>query len=168
MPPTLKDWYSHRCNHNQDCSSDGLPDTGDGDTPTMKPTINFKKLPKLFKKPKFKKGFYNLIFMALCLEVALTQESYTESQLNQLETAIKQFLQIFWWVVGPFQECFSCCGLQIAKFHKLVHIVFYIRQFGSTLNFFGGFCESHLKTFIKAPTKNTSHWQDHLDLELMK
>ena len=52
--------------------------------------------------PAIEKGFYNLIFMALCLEVALTQESYTESQLDQLETAIKKFLQIFWWVVGPF------------------------------------------------------------------
>ena len=25
VPPTLKDWYSHRCNQNQDCSSDNLP-----------------------------------------------------------------------------------------------------------------------------------------------
>ena len=56
VPPTLKDWYSHRCNHNQDCSSDDLSDTGDGDTPTTKPTVNFKKLPKLFKKPEFKKN----------------------------------------------------------------------------------------------------------------
>ena len=112
--------------------------------------------------PTIEKGFYNLIFIALCLEVALTQESYMESQLDQLETAIKG------WVVGPFRECFSRCRLRIAKFHGLFHIIFYIRWFGSTLNFFGGFCESHLKTLIKAPTKNTSHWQDHLDLELMK
>ena len=56
MPPTLKDWYSCRCNHNQDCSSDNLSDTGNGDIPTTKPTINFKKLPKLFKKPKFEKN----------------------------------------------------------------------------------------------------------------
>ena len=42
--------------------------------------------------PTIEKGFYNLIFMALCLEVALTQESYTESQLDQLETAINKFL----------------------------------------------------------------------------
>ena len=163
VPPALKDWYSCRCNHNQDCSSDDLSDTGNGDTPTTKPTINFKKLPNLFKKPEFKKnirvvqhaswqqsdrnmprapfrngvtdqtrlsgqeypglclvtlvamkgmlspagptiekGFYNLIFMALCLEVALTQESYMESRLDQLETAIKKFLRIFRWVVGPF------------------------------------------------------------------
>ena len=80
--------------------------------------------------PAIEKGFYNLIFMALCLEVALTQESYTESQLDQLEMAIKKFLQIFRWVVGPFRECFSHCGLWITKFHGLVHIVFYIRWFG--------------------------------------
>ena len=55
VPPTLKDWYSCRCNQNQDCSSDDLSDTGDGDIPTTKPTINFKKLPKLFKKPEFEK-----------------------------------------------------------------------------------------------------------------
>ena len=175
VPPALKDWYSCRCNCNQHCSSDNLSDTGNGDIPTTKPTINFMKLSKLFKKPEFKKnirvvqhasqqqsdcnmprapfhngvtdqtrlsgqeypglclitlvamkgipspadpaiekGFYNLIFMALCLEVALTQESYTESQLDQLETAIKKFLWIFWWVVKPFRECFSCCGLRIA------------------------------------------------------
>ena len=77
--------------------------------------------------PAIEKGFYNLIFMALCLEVALTQESYTESELNQLETAIKKFFRIFQCVVGPFQECFSCCVL--AKFHGLVHIVFYIQHF---------------------------------------
>ena len=52
--------------------------------------------------PVIEKGFYNLIFTSLCLEVVLTQESYMESQLDQLETAIKTFLQIFWWVVGPF------------------------------------------------------------------
>ena len=141
VPPTLKNWYSGRCNQNQDCSSDDLSNTGNENIPTMKPTVNFKKLPKLFSKPKFEKNvrvvqhaswqqsdcnmlwapfhnsvtdqthlsgqeypglclvtlvamkgmlspaspeiekaFYNLIFMALCLEVALTQESYMESQ----------------------------------------------------------------------------------------
>ncbi len=117
--------------------------------------------------PSIERAFTSLIFMALCLEVALTQDSYTESKLDELQSSIQKFLRIYRSVVGPFRECFSRSGLRIPKYHGLLHMVFYIRRFGNTRNFFGGFCESHLKSLVKAPTKNTSRRQDRLDLELM-
>jgi len=117
--------------------------------------------------PSIEHAFNSLLFMALCLEVALTQDSYTEVQLGELQSSIQKFLRIYRSVVGPFRECLSRSGLRIPKFHGLLHMVFYIRRYGSTKNFFGGFCESHLKSLVKAPTKNTSRRQDRLDLELM-
>ena len=52
--------------------------------------------------PEIENAFYNLIFMALCLKVALTQESYMEAKLDQLQSAIKKFLQIFQQVCWAF------------------------------------------------------------------
>jgi hypothetical protein len=112
-------------------------------------------------------GFCSLIFMALCLECALTQSSYTDSNLSDVNKAVKKFLCIYRAVIGPFRECFSRSGLRIPKFHGLLHSAFYIRRYGSPYNFFGGFCESHLKSLVKGPTKNTSRRQDRLDLDLM-
>jgi len=117
--------------------------------------------------PSLEAGFSSLIFMALCLECALTQGSYTESDLSRLDQALTKFLTIYRSIIGPFRECFSRSGLRIPKFHGLLHSVFYIRRYGSPYNFFGGFCESHLKSLIKEPTKNTSRRQDRLDLDLM-
>ena len=93
--------------------------------------------------PSLEAGFSSLIFMALCLECALTQESYTESDLSRLDQALTKFLTIYRSIIGPFRECFSRSGLRIPKFHGLLHSVFYIRRYGSPFNFFGGFCESH-------------------------
>ena len=112
-------------------------------------------------------AFAKLIFMTLSLECAIMLESYPAELLSRLDTIIPKFLNIYRTVVGPFRECYSRSGLRISKFHGLLHSPFYIRRYGNPLNYFGGFCESHLKTKVKLPTKNTGRRQDRLDLDLM-
>ena len=57
--------------------------------------------------PSLEVGFSYLIFMALCLECALTQGSYTESDLSHLDQALTKFLTIYRSIIGPFRERFS-------------------------------------------------------------
>ena len=45
---------------------------------------------------------------------------------------------------------------------------FFIRRYGSSLNFFGGPLEHTLKPIVKEPTKRTSRRQEWLCLELAK
>jgi hypothetical protein len=50
----------------------------------------------------------------------------------------------------------SKVGLKKIKFHAAKHCVFYIKQYGSSENTFGGSLESALKSTVKEPTKRTS------------
>jgi len=117
--------------------------------------------------PEVELAFAQLIFMALSLEVTITMEEYSDSYLERLQKLIVKFLLIYHAIVGPICECFSKSGLRIFKFHCFLHVIFYICQFGCAFNFFGGFCESHLKSLVKQQSKNTSRCQDCLDLDIM-
>lgn len=117
--------------------------------------------------PSMERHFAHLIFMALAVEMLITQEEYTESFLQRLQCVLKKFLLIYRAVVGPMPEVFSRSGLRIAKFHGLVHACFYIRRYGTPYNFFGGFCESHLKSLVKQQTRTTSRRQSRLPLDIM-
>jgi hypothetical protein len=79
-------------------------------------------------------GFASLIFMSLCLECALTQHRYTESNLSDLDNAVTKFLCIYHEIIGPFQECFSRSGLRIPKFHGLLaaHTTFLVASVKAT------------------------------------
>ena len=46
-------------------------------------------------------------------------------------------------------------GYKIPKFHGMMKMRYYIQLYGSGMNFFGGPGESHHKTFVKAPGKQT-------------
>ena len=46
-------------------------------------------------------------------------------------------------------------GYKIPKFHGMMKMQYYIKLFGSGMNFYGGPGESHHKTFVKAPGKQT-------------
>jgi len=112
-------------------------------------------------------AFANLLFMTLAMECVLQKESYTDGYLALLVNFIEKYLEIFRAVIGPIRECMSKSGLRIPKFHCLLHFRYYIQQFGSTYNFYGGFCESHMKSLIKKETKHTSRQQDRFDLDVM-
>ena len=107
-----------------------------------------------------KGSFAKLIFMTLSVECALTLESYPAELLTRLDLLIPKYLDIYHTIIGPFGECYSHSSLRISKFHGLLHSSFYIRQYGNPFNYFGGFCESHLKSLVKRPTKSTSRRQD--------
>jgi Plavaka transposase len=118
-------------------------------------------------KKTIESSFVKLIFMTLSLECALMMESYSTELLSRLDVIIPKYLDIYRRVIGPFRECYSRSGLRISKFHGLLHSTFYIRRYGNPYNYFGGFCESHIKSLVKKQTKNTSRRQDRLDLDLM-
>ncbi|MEM7413841.1 MAG: hypothetical protein AAF389_00005, partial [Gemmatimonadota bacterium] len=80
---------------------------------------------------------------------------------------IKIFLQNLQNVFGPWREIHSQCGFRISKFHALLHTDFYIRRFGSPLNYFGGHLESALKHIVKRPFKTTSHKHRRIGLDLV-
>ena len=44
--------------------------------------------------------------------------------------------------------------------------MFYVKHYGSSLNYFGGYLESALKSTVKEPTERTSHRHDYLCKEL--
>ena len=111
--------------------------------------------------------FALLLFLSLSLLNWLTLPSYCEKDLQMLDKRISIFLQFYAEVVGPVRECQSKSGLRITKFHCLRHFPQYIRMYGNTYNFFGGFCEALLKDLVKKPSKNTCRRQDRLDLDLL-
>jgi hypothetical protein len=112
-------------------------------------------------------SFAKLIFITLSLECPLMLESYPAELLTRLDLVIPKYLDIYHTIIGPFHECYSRSGLWISEFHGLLHLSFYICQYGYPFNYFGGFCESHSKSLVKHPTKNTSRHQDQLELDLM-
>ena len=111
--------------------------------------------------------FSLLLFLSLSLLNWLTMPSYSEKDLTMLHNRITVFLQFYVETVGPIRECQSKSGLRITKLHCLKHFPDYIRQYGNTYNFFGGFCEALLKDMVKKPSKNTCRRQDRLDLDLL-
>ena len=46
-------------------------------------------------------------------------------------------------------------GNKFPKLHGLLHFPWQMERYGSGCNFFGGYLESHLKTFVKHPGKRT-------------
>ena len=47
----------------------------------------------------------------------------------------------------------SRVGLKLTKFHSLLHMGFFIREYGSPLNYFEGHLEEFLKHFVKKCTQ---------------
>jgi hypothetical protein len=97
-----------------------------------------------------------LLFLALSLEMRITASEFTEGELDQLEYDIRLFLRFFRAKLGMYVESFTKSGLRRAKFHAPLHLVRLIRFLGATANFFGGYCESFQKTYVKRPCERTS------------
>jgi hypothetical protein len=102
----------------------------------------------------------------LVLNEMMNQKETTTSELDLMHKRIIQFLALYKKVFGPTASAQSATGLRKVKFHAPLHAAFYIKQFGSSDNFFGGTLESALKSTVKAPTKQTSRRHDHLSKEL--
>ena len=73
----------------------------------------------------------------------------TETDVVSLEITIKEYLTMFKKIIGPLQIMRSRVGLKLTKFHALLHMGYFIREYGSPLNFFEGHLEEFLKHFVK-------------------
>ena len=88
---------------------------------------------------------------------------YTANCLSILSERTVQFLTVTKALIGDQCEYSSSAGLQLVKFHGLLHFVDQIKKFGSPLNYFGGFWESFLKDKLKKPSKRIN---GHLHREI--
>ena len=95
------------------------------------------------------KKFCLLLNNSLVLYQSLMVEKITTSEVTSLEMKIKNYLIMFKQVIGPLQIMKSRVGLKLTKFHSLLHMGYFIKEYGSPLNFFEGHLEEFLKHFVK-------------------
>ena len=100
--------------------------------------------------------FSLLLFLSLSLEKMFSAETVSASKLMILQKRIVIFQEFARRTIGMLAEVRSMTGLRRPKIHGTKHLAMQIPRFGATLNYFGGFLESHLRTVIKKPTKTTS------------
>lgn len=103
---------------------------------------------------KYHTPIVNLLLRFETMYILLTLESYTEAQLLELESAMKEFVEQMVEVFGP-KSVFNH-GMLKPKLHALSHIVQWIRLFGRLLNF----CTSHYEkahTLIKDAAARTNN-----------
>ena len=94
------------------------------------------------------------------MEVLLYEsfQSYSilkDEELNELETIVRYYIQRFCGVCREQRNIQSKVGTKLTKLHSLIHLVKAIRKYGTPLNYFGGYMEKNLKTFVKYPSKQT-------------
>ena len=73
----------------------------------------------------------------------------TDNELSVLERKIEQYLKNFKTIIGPLQIMRSNVGLKLTKFHSLLHLPYYVREYRAPMNFFEGHLEEFLKHFVK-------------------
>ena len=62
-------------------------------------------------------------------------QQFTETDVISLENTIKEYLTMFKKIIGPSQIMKSRVGLKLTKFHSLLHMGSFIREYGCVLNF---------------------------------
>ena len=62
---------------------------------------------------------------------------------------IEQYLKKIKTIIGPLQIMRSNVGLKLTKFHSLVHLPYFVKEYGAPMNFFEGHLEEFLKHFVK-------------------
>jgi hypothetical protein len=116
---------------------------------------------------KAEREFIQLLWTSICLAETLTREMIPKEELDVLHRQIKSYLKKYHSVVGIQREQVSLTGLRIPKFHGLLHYPFYIRMYGSPLNFSGVFLESALRPNVKQFTVRTTRRHSSFKKELL-
>ena len=93
--------------------------------------------------------FQRLLNESLILYQSLMVDRLTHTEINRLERRIKEYLISYKKIIGPLQIMKSQVGLKLTKFHSLLHLGFFVREYGAPLNFFEGHLEEFLKHFVK-------------------
>lgn len=112
--------------------------------------------------------FHKVLNDSLILYQLLMVTKITESEISVLKNKIKDYLRAYKSLVGPLQIMKSRVGLKISKFHCLLHMDYFIKEYGSPLNFFEGHLEEFLKHFVKKiyPRTTRKHSRYTYDLSL--
>ena len=102
------------------------------------------------------KEFSELLWMGVSLYESFQSYSISKDEgLNELETKVRYYIERFCGVCGEQRNIQSKVGTKLTKLHSLIHLVKAIRKYGTPLNYFGGYMEKNLKTFVKYPSKRT-------------
>jgi hypothetical protein len=108
----------------------------------------------------------SLLWMMLSLNEQMSSKIISSTKLDLLDDRKKVFLCKYKEVFGMVALANSKVGLKKIKFHAAKHCVFYIKQYGSGENTFGGSLETALKSIMKEPAKRTGCWHNYLCKEL--
>ena len=81
------------------------------------------------------KNFQLLLNKSLVLYQLLMVHQLTETDVISLDNTIKEYLTMFKNIIGPLQIMRSRVGLKLTKCHALLHMGYFIREYGSPLNF---------------------------------
>ena len=100
--------------------------------------------------------FSELLWMGVSLYESFQSYSVSKDEgLNELETKVRFYIQRFCDICGEQRNIQSEVGTKLTKLHSLIHLVKAIPKYGTPLNYFGGYMEKNLKSFVKYPSKRT-------------
>ena len=121
--------------------------------------LKFFALDGLMKNENEEKLFKKLLNDILFLYQKLMVSSISNTELNLLHERIQKYMALYKKIIGSLQIMKSRVGLKLTKFHSLLHMDYFIREYGAPLNFFEGHLEEFLKRFVKHlyPRKTRQH-----------
>ena len=105
---------------------------------------------------KLEKNFSELLWLGISLYQSFQSNKICKTNgITYLDAKVRYYISRFCEVCGNQREIESRVGTKLTKLHALIHLVQSIKKYGIPNNFFGGFLESMLKTFVKHPSKRT-------------
>ena len=100
---------------------------------------------------KVESDFTILLWLSISLNDNLNMGVYTEECIDILDKKIRRYLAGTKALTGEQRELVSSVAYRIPKFHGMTHYPHLIKNFGTPINFFGGFLESFLNEKLKRP-----------------
>lgn len=122
--------------------------------------LSIVALPGMIDNSFMEKIFAKLLWRGISIYECLTRDSVPKDEIRtlSLENKICKYLEMFVNVCGPQRNLVSpTVGCKFQKNHGMTHFPSQIQKYGSAENFNGAYLESHLKIFVKRPSKRTRH-----------
>ena len=102
------------------------------------------------------RDFSELLWLGVSLYESFQSYSIPKDEGNMhLETKVRYYIKRFCDVCGEQRNIQSEVGTKLTKLHSLIHLVKAIPKYGTPMNYFGGYMEKNLKSFVKYPSKRT-------------
>ena len=113
-------------------------------------------LPGMLSDVQLEKKFSRLLWMGMSLYQWHGMHAMRKLDLGVFQRNTRKYITLYNEVVEPQRLRNSpSVGNKFPKLHGLLHFPWQVDRYGSALNFYGAFLESHLKTFVKKPGKRT-------------